>query len=79
MRATTAAGAASGGGEGAAAGVAEDSSTGVYDRLRSLPVPRTAVMAGRSLADLTLTVWGMLVTGAVGFAVGFRVGLVFGR
>lgn len=60
-------------GMGAAAGVAEDSSTGVYDRLRSLPVPRTAVMAGRSLADLTLTAWGMLVTGAVGFAVGFRV------
>lgn len=59
-------------GMGAAAGVAEDSSTGVYDRLRSLPIPRSAVMAGRSLADITLVGWGMLVTGIVGFAVGFR-------
>jgi len=59
-------------GMGAAAGVAEDSSTGVYDRLRSLPIPRTAVMVGRSLADFTLMAWGMLVTGALGFALGFR-------
>ena len=36
---------------GAAAGVAEDAATGVYDRLRSLPIPRSAVMVGRSLAD----------------------------
>src|SRR5262249_7046800 len=32
------------------AGIAEDSLSGVYDRLRSLPIPRVAVMAGRSLA-----------------------------
>jgi ABC transporter DrrB family efflux protein len=60
-------------GMGAAAGVAEDSASGVYDRLRSLPIPRSAVMVGRSLADITLVVWGMLVTGAVGFALGFRI------
>lgn len=59
-------------GMGGAAGVAEDSSSGVYDRLRSLPIPRHAVMVGRSLADATLVAWGILVTGAVGFAVGFR-------
>jgi len=59
-------------GMGGSAGVAEDSSTGVYDRLRSLPIPRSAVMVGRSLADVTLVGWGVLVTGAVGFAVGFR-------
>lgn len=59
-------------GMSAASGVAEDASSGVYDRLRSLPIPRGAVMAGRSLADLSLITWGMLVTGAVGFAVGFR-------
>jgi ABC transporter DrrB family efflux protein len=59
-------------GMGGAAGVAEDSATGVYDRLRSLPIPRSAVMVGRSLADVTLVAWGVLVTGAVGFAVGFR-------
>ncbi len=60
-------------GMGGAAGVAEDSSSGVYDRLRSLPIPRSAVMMGRSFADVTLVAWGVLVTGAVGFAVGFRV------
>ncbi|MDQ1541913.1 MAG: type transport system permease protein, partial [Actinomycetota bacterium] len=36
------------------AGVAEDSTSGVYDRLRSLPIPRAAAMAGRSLADTLL-------------------------
>lgn len=59
-------------GMGAAAGVAEDSSSGVYDRLRSLPIPRAAVMVGRSLADGALVAWGILVTGAIGFLVGFR-------
>ena len=59
-------------GMGASAGVAEDSSSGVYDRLRSLPIPRAAVMAGRSIADVILIGWGMLITGAVGFLVGFR-------
>lgn len=59
-------------GMGAASGVAEDSSTGVYDRLRSLPIPRPAVMFGRSMADTGLVAWGMLITGILGFVVGFR-------
>ncbi|MCU1354268.1 MAG: Transport permease protein [Acidimicrobiales bacterium] len=59
-------------GMGAAAGVAEDSASGVYDRLRSLPIPRVAVMVGRSLADITLVAWGMLITGVLGFLLGFR-------
>ena len=59
-------------GMGSAAGVAEDSATGVYDRLRSLPIPRTAVMLGRSVADWVLIAWGMVITGALGFALGFR-------
>jgi ABC transporter DrrB family efflux protein len=54
------------------AGVAEDSSSGVYDRLRSLPIPRAAVMAGRALADTALNAWGLAVTALLGFAVGFR-------
>src|SRR5512138_542815 len=37
-------------GMNAPAGVAEDAATGVYDRLRSLPIPRIAVVAGRSVA-----------------------------
>ena len=59
-------------GMGAAAGVAEDASSGVHDRLRSLPIPRAAVVLGRALADTTLITWGLLITGILGFAIGFR-------
>jgi ABC-2 type transport system permease protein len=54
------------------AGIAEDSTSGVYDRLRSLPIPRVAVMAGRSLADTLLNSGSLAVTVGLGFAVGFR-------
>lgn len=59
-------------GTGAAAGVAEDAEGGVFDRLRSLPIPRAAVLAGRALADTGLLTWNLAFTTAVGFAVGFR-------
>ena len=59
-------------GMAASAGVAEDSSSGVYDRLRSLPIPRSSVMVGRSLADGALVCWGILVTSVIGLLVGFR-------
>ena len=59
-------------GMSAAAGVAEESSTGVHDRLRSLPIPRSAVMAGRSIADGALTTWGIFVTAIIGLLVGWR-------
>jgi ABC-2 type transport system permease protein len=61
-------------GASAAAGVAEDTATGVHDRLRSLPIPRVAIVAGRSLADAALLTWGTGVTAALGYAVGFRTG-----
>jgi ABC-2 type transport system permease protein len=54
------------------AGVSEDATSGVYDRLRSLPIPRSAVMAGRSLADTALNSWAIAVTAILGVAVGFR-------
>ncbi|MGD9997394.1 MAG: ABC transporter permease [Ilumatobacteraceae bacterium] len=54
-------------------GVAEDADTGLFDRLRSLPIPRAAVLLGRSMADTALIAWGAVVTVVVGFAVGFRV------
>jgi ABC-2 type transport system permease protein len=57
-----------------ATGVAEDADSGLFDRLRSLPVPRTAVLLGRSLADTALVMWSVVVTVVVGFAVGFRIG-----
>ena len=60
-------------GMGAATGVAEDLEQGFVDRLRSLPIPRSTVLAGRALADTAMQVWGLIVTAAIGFAVGFRV------
>ena len=59
-------------GMSASSGVAEDSNTGVYDRLRSLPIPRSAVVLGRALADTALITWGLLITGLLGFLIGFR-------
>lgn len=56
-----------------ATGVAEDADSGLFDRLRSLPVPRSAVLLGRSLADTALVTWSVVVTVVVGFAVGFRI------
>ena len=60
-------------GSSAASGVAEDIEAGFIDRLRSLPIPRSSVMAGRALADTITATWGLLVTTALGFAVGFRI------
>ncbi|MGO9343951.1 MAG: ABC transporter permease [Acidimicrobiales bacterium] len=59
-------------GIGTATGVAEDIEHGFFDRLRSLPISRTSVMFGRSLADTGLSVWSLAVTTALGFAIGFR-------
>jgi ABC-2 type transport system permease protein len=59
-------------GTGAAVGVAEDTDSGLFDRLRSLPIPRSGVLFGRSLADTALVAWGLFITVAVGYATGFR-------
>ncbi len=56
-----------------AVGVAEDAESGLFDRLRSLPVPRSAVLIGRSLADTALISWAAIITVVAGFAVGFRI------
>jgi len=55
-----------------AAGMAEDLEAGFVDRLRSLPIPRTAVLTGRALADSGMLAWNLAVTVALCFAVGFR-------
>lgn len=57
---------------GASVAVAEESASGLYDRLRSLPISDWAVMAGRGFADALLMVIVALVTTGVGFVVGFR-------
>ena len=60
-------------GASASSGVAEDVEKGFFDRLRSLPVSRPALLGGRSLADTALLTWGLVITTAVGFLVGFRI------
>ncbi|MBV9100940.1 MAG: ABC transporter permease [Candidatus Dormibacteraeota bacterium] len=55
-----------------AVGMAEDLEAGLIARLRSLPIPRSAVLVGRALADTGIQVWGLVITIAIGFAVGFR-------
>jgi ABC-2 type transport system permease protein len=59
-------------GMGAAAGVAEDVQRGVVDRFRSLPIPRASLASGRALGETALVTWGILVTAAIGLAIGFR-------
>ncbi|MGE5334153.1 MAG: ABC transporter permease [Nitrososphaerota archaeon] len=59
-------------GLGSAAGAAEDIEHGFFDRLRSLPIARGAIIAGRVLADTVLVLWAVLLTSILGFVVGFR-------
>ncbi|MFN8020009.1 MAG: ABC transporter permease [Acidimicrobiales bacterium] len=59
-------------GTSTSAGVAEDMEAGFTDRLRSLPIRRISVIAGRALADVALLALILTATVVVGFAVGFR-------
>jgi ABC-2 type transport system permease protein/oleandomycin transport system permease protein len=58
---------------GTAVGLATDVKSGLLERFRSLPMARSAVLAGRTFADLTRNVFVVILMTAVGFAVGFRV------
>jgi ABC-2 type transport system permease protein/oleandomycin transport system permease protein len=55
-----------------AIGLAEDRSQGLIERLRSLPMARSAVLAGRTFSDLVRNVFVVTLMLIVGFAVGFR-------
>jgi ABC transporter DrrB family efflux protein len=55
-----------------ALGLAEDLKKGLIDRFRSLPMARSAVVTGRTLADVVTNVVQLVVMLAVGLAVGFR-------
>lgn len=56
-----------------AIGLAEDLQKGLIERFRSLPMARSAVLAGRTFADLCRNVLVMALITGVGYAVGFRV------
>ena len=55
-------------------GLAEDLSRGLIDRFRSLPMARSAVLLGRTIADLVRNMFVVAVMLAVGLLVGFRPG-----
>ncbi len=57
---------------GTAIGLATDRGAGLIERFRSLPMARSAVLAGRTLADLVRNLFVVVLMLAVGFAVGFR-------
>ena len=53
-------------------GLADDLSTGIIDRFRSLPMDRAAVMTGRTLSDSVRNVAVSLIMLTMGFILGFR-------
>jgi ABC transporter DrrB family efflux protein len=56
-----------------AIGLATDMQTGLMERFRSLPMARSAVLVGRTTADLARNVFVVALMTAVGFAIGFRI------
>lgn len=53
--------------------IVQDMQKGVFDRFRSMPVPRAAMLWGSVLADAVRYVIALAVLFAVGYALGFRV------
>ena len=53
-------------------GLADDMQKGLIDRFRSLPMSSSAVLTGRTLADLVRNLFTAFVMLVVGFLVGFR-------
>jgi ABC-2 type transport system permease protein/oleandomycin transport system permease protein len=54
-------------------GLATDLQSGLIERFRSLPMARSAVLAGRTLADLARNVFVLALMCLVGFAVGWKI------
>jgi len=55
-----------------AVGLSDDLKLGVIDRFRSMPMARSAVLVGRTIADLVRNVLIILLMILVGYIVGFR-------
>ncbi|MEV6976416.1 ABC transporter permease [Kitasatospora sp. NPDC093806] len=54
-------------------GAARDVGRGITDRLRSMPVSRTGLLLGQTLADLLVSVVVLALLAGVGLAVGWRI------
>jgi ABC transporter DrrB family efflux protein len=55
-----------------ALGLSEDVQKGLIDRFRSLPMARSAVLAGRTFSDVLLNCLSLVVLFSVGFIAGFN-------
>ncbi|MDK3258715.1 ABC transporter permease [Blastococcus capsensis] len=55
------------------ASLAEDLQKGLIDRFRSLPMASSAVLVGRTVADLALNALSIVVMGVTGLVVGWRI------
>jgi len=62
-----------------ALGLTEDLGTGVIDRFRSLPMARSAVLTGRTLADLVRNTFVITLMLVVGYLMGWRFEQGFGK
>jgi ABC transporter DrrB family efflux protein len=54
-------------------GLAEDLQGGMIERFRSLPMARSAVLAGRTVSDTVRNVFVVILMTLVGFGVGYRI------
>ena len=61
------------------ASIAEDLQKGLIDRFRSLPMARSAVLVGRTVADLGLNAVSIAVMALTGLVVGWRVSSSLGE
>ena len=52
--------------------IADDLSTGMIDRFRALPMTRSAVLAGRTVADAVRNLFVLILMTAVAAVIGFR-------
>ena len=55
------------------ASLAEDLQKGLIDRFRSLPMSRSAVLAGRTVSDIAINVISLTVMSLTGLLVGWRI------
>lgn len=58
--------------EGTMTALTHDLEKGVIDRFRSMPMAPTALLAGRSIADMTESVVSLLIMIGAGLAIGWR-------
>lgn len=56
-----------------ASGITADVEKGIIDRFRSLPISRSSVLIGRSIASLIHSSLGVMVMAVTGLAIGWRI------